>query len=229
LAADDLVKLFDVNDARIDIVQNWIDVSQFVSASPQPKKSNAEDIVQIIYVGWLHEKKGVQFLIPAIKMLADETQNFRVTVCGGGGLLQTAIDQCRELQIERFVDFRGWVKNEQIPELLNEADIFVLPSLAEGMPNSLLQAMACGLPVVTTRVSSIPAIVKNEVNGILIESGSAGAICQGLKRLIDDPQLRRRMSETNRRQILENHDISTAWPRIASILNVNVAVEHQSS
>jgi len=227
LAADDLVKLFGIDEKRIDIVHNWIDVSRFV-ADPRPRESASQDVVQIIFVGWLHEKKGVQFLIPAIKLLADLTQNFRLTVCGGGGLLESARDQCRALNIERFVDFRGWVKNEDIHHLLNEADIFVLPSLAEGMPNSLLQAMACGLPVVTTRVSSIPAIVKNEVNGILIEPGSAEAICQGLKRLIDDPQLRRRMSETNRRQILENHDISTAWPRIASILNVNVAVEHSS-
>jgi glycosyltransferase involved in cell wall biosynthesis len=226
LAADDLVKLFDVDADRIDVVQNWIDVSRFVIPSSQQKVSVAADVVRIIYVGWLHQKKGVQYLFPAIRLLADQTQNFRLIVCGGGGMLQSVMDQCRELQIESFVDFRGWVKNDEIHHLLNEADIFVLPSLAEGMPNSLLQAMACGLPVVTTRVSSIPAIVRNEVNGILIEPGSADAICGGLKRLIDDPQLRRRMSETNRRQILENHDISAAWPRIASILNV--AVEHHS-
>jgi glycosyltransferase involved in cell wall biosynthesis len=221
LAADELIKLFNVDPQKIEVVHNWIDVFRFSTVDEVRSRRN-EDLVQIIFVGWMHEKKGVQFLIPAIKLLSESRQNFRLIMCGGGDLFDVLVKTCRDLDIERFVDFRGWVKNEEVNRLLNESDIFVLPSLAEGMPNSLLQAMACGLPVVTTNVSSIPAIVKDQVNGVLVQPGSPEEIYRGLITLIDNKDLRRTMSATNRKQIVENHDISNVWKRIAKILNVNL-------
>jgi glycosyltransferase involved in cell wall biosynthesis len=221
LAADELIKLFNVDSKKIEVVHNWIDISRF-STSREVNRQRQDDIVQIIFVGWMHEKKGVQFLIPAIKLLSESRQNFRLVMCGGGGLFDSLVQTSRDLGIERFIEFRGWVKNEEVNRLLNESDIFVLPSLAEGMPNSLLQAMACGLPVVTTNVSSIPAIVSNMINGVLVQPGSPEEICRGLITLIDNEPLRRAMSTTNRKQIVENHDISSVWKRIAKILNVEI-------
>ncbi len=219
LAADELIRLFDVAPEKIEVVHNWIDITRF-STERSGHDRRRDDVIQIIFVGWMHEKKGVQFLIPAIKLLAESHQNFRLIMCGGGGLFDTLDMTSRDLGLERFIDFRGWVKNEEVNRLLNESDIFVLPSLAEGMPNSLLQAMACGLPVVTTNVSSIPAIVKDQVNGVLVDPGSPEEICRGLIALIDNEALRHKMSAVNRKQIVENHDISRVWKRIANILNV---------
>ncbi len=220
LAADELIRLFDVAPEKIEVVHNWIDITRFSTESSGHERRR--DVVQIVFVGWMHEKKGVQFLIPAIKLLAESHQNFRLIMCGGGGLFDSLVKISRDLGIERFVDFRGWVKNEEVNRLLNESDIFVLPSLAEGMPNSLLQAMACGLPVVTTNVSSIPAIVKDQINGILVNPGSPEEICRGLVALIDNEALRQKMSAVNRKQVVENHDISHVWKRIANILNVRL-------
>ncbi|MEZ6035075.1 MAG: glycosyltransferase family 4 protein [Planctomycetaceae bacterium] len=219
LAADELVRLFQVDSGKIEVVHNWIDVTRFAADHSSPHR-RTDTNVRLIYVGWMHPKKGVQFLIPAIKLLSEIRQNFQLTMCGGGDLYDSLVQQTTALGIQHFIDFRGWVKNEEVNRLLNAADVFVLPSLAEGMPNSLLQAMACGLPVVTTNVSSIPAIVTDRVNGILIEPASPAQICEGLRVLIDSPELRDQMSHTNRQQITANHDISTAWKKMAKILNV---------
>lgn len=221
LAAAELVKLVDVPSEKIEIVHNWIDTRRFATsglAADKPR-DRADALVQLIYVGWMHPKKGVQFLMPAIHLLAQRRRDFRLILCGAGDLLESMQNSARELGIEPFVEFRGWVKNEVVNQLLNEADIFVLPSLAEGMPNSLLQAMACGLPVVTTNVSSIPAIVTDGLNGRLIEPGSAAAICEALDDLIADPQRRAQMGAVNRKQILAQ-DILVVWPRLAQILEV---------
>ncbi len=225
LAADELIRLFKVSAQKIEVVHNWIDVRRFAAGESdghmQSPPAAVGDKIKLIYVGWMHPKKGVQFLIPAIRLLADKRQDFLLTMCGGGDLFESLKQQTMELGIQDFVDFRGWVKNEEVHALLNESSIFVLPSLAEGMPNSLLQAMSCGLPVITTNVSSIPAIITNNVNGFLIEPGSPDAICQAIDKLISAPDLRRRMSATNREQILK-HDIRNVWPRVAKILNVTV-------
>jgi glycosyltransferase involved in cell wall biosynthesis len=76
--------------------------------------------------------------------------------------------------------------------------------------------------MIDTDVSSIPAIVKDQVNGVLVQPGSSEEICRGLITLIDKEQLRRSMSTTNRMQIVENHDISSVWKRIANIVNVEL-------
>ncbi len=229
-AADELQKLAPVDLEKIEVVHNWIDVRRFANIRTAPdtaEHSHAEASIDrkttLIYVGWMHPKKGVQFLIPAIELLSERRQDFRLVMCGAGDLFEELKAQTQALGIEEWVDFRGWVKNEEVDALLHQSDIFVLPSLAEGMPNSLLQAMACGLPVVTTNVSSIPAIVTDGVNGFLIEPGDPQAICDALDRMIASPSLRRSMAETNRKQVAEQ-DISKVWPRVAKILKVEVAV-----
>jgi glycosyltransferase involved in cell wall biosynthesis len=218
IAADELIRLFGVDSNRIEVIHNWIDTSRF--RNPPPRKPAPEGITRIIYAGWLHPKKGVEYLMPAMRLLADRRSDFKLTICGSGSHFEAVQRQRREWKLEPLVEVLGWVKNEEVFQRFFDSDIFLLPSLAEGMPNALLQAMGCGLPVVTTNVSSIPAIVEDGRNGSLIEPKSAQAICDGLLRLMDRRSEWVEIGERNRQQVLANHDIATVWPRIGAVLGL---------
>jgi glycosyltransferase involved in cell wall biosynthesis len=89
------------------------------------------------------------------------------------------------------------------------------------MPNSILQAMACELPIVATNVSSIPMLVRDGENGYLAPPRDPQALYRGLKQLILNPAEARAMGQRNRRRIIEDHDIGKVWPRVARILSVS--------
>lgn len=218
-AADEIVRLFGVTPEKIDVVYNWIDLTRYPAerASSLPL---APELVQMIYVGWMRDVKGVQYLVPAVAQLATTHQNFRLTMCGGGALLDDLKAETVRLGIEQYIEFRGWVRNDEIQGLMMQSDLLILPSLAEGMPNAIIQAMACSLPILSTRVTSIPEIVEDGVNGLLVEPGSADAICEGLRIMLDSPVQRQQMSLRNRQRVRERHDISTAWQRVAQVLDV---------
>ncbi len=224
-AADEIVRLFDVDRRRIVVIPNWIDTSRYDAVCGRRSEADGRqdgDPVRILYVGWMRDIKGVQFLIPAVARLLRTHPDVRLTLCGGGGLLEELKQRARELNISHCVDFRGWVENDAVRSLMAESDLLVLPSLAEGMPNAIIQAMACGLPVVSTRVTSIPEIVKHGENGILVEPASVESLCEGLKTLVESPERRRQMAENNRVRARRRHDISSAWRRVANALNLEV-------
>lgn len=218
IAADELVRLFGVDQGRIEVIHNWIDTSRF--RDPPPRMPSAGGVIRIIYAGWLHPKKGIEFLMPAMRLLTDRRTDFRLTICGSGSHLERVQSERVSLGLEKYVEILGWVKNEEVFQRFYQSDIFLLPSLAEGMPNALLQAMGCGLPVVTTNVSSIPAIIQDGRNGSLIEAGSAQAICDGLLRLIDRRAEWPQIGELNRQQVLAGHDIANVWPQVGRVLGV---------
>jgi glycosyltransferase involved in cell wall biosynthesis len=221
IAAQELVRLFDVDERRIEIVHNWIDISRYALNGAAHHRNGDDAEARIIFVGWLHSVKGLEYLIRAVKLLRDDGLHFRLSICGNGALLHELQSLARELKIDHLIRFEGWVPNARVSELLCQSDIFVLPSLSEGMPNSLLQAMACELPVVATNVSSIPVLVRDGENGFLAPPKDPQALYRGLKQLILNPDQARAMGQRNRRRIIEDHDISKVWPRVARILSVN--------
>lgn len=221
IVANELVQMFGADERRIEIVHNWIDLSGYSLNGTAHHRNGDCAESQIIFVGWLHSVKGLEYLIRAVKLLADDGLQFRLIICGNGALLDELKSLACELNVDHLIRFEGWVPNARIGELLGQSDIFVLPSLSEGMPNALLQAMACELPVVATNVSSIPALVHDGENGFLAPPKDPEALYRGLKQLILNPDQRRAMGKRNRRRIIEDHDISKVWPRVARILNVN--------
>jgi glycosyltransferase involved in cell wall biosynthesis len=101
------------------------------------------------------------------------------------------------------VDFIPYQRNEELPEQLNRCEVFVFPSLYEGHPKALLEAMACGLPVVTTPVYGIRNLIKHGVNGFLCAGTSPGAIREALVEVLRDEELRRRIGAEARRFVVE--------------------------
>jgi L-malate glycosyltransferase len=182
---------------RIRVICNGVDVSRF---SPPKEHRGKGARVRIGIVARIAQEKNHTGLLGAVRILADRGLSLELVVVGNGPLLAQAVATTKHLGIDPLVHFLG--VRQDIPELLNTMDIFVLPSLSEGMPLTLLEAMACGLPVVATKVGGNCEVVLDGVTGILVDSTDSQALADGLALLIRDPDLREHMGRAGRRRVV---------------------------
>lgn len=187
-----LAQVVEVPAAKIKQIYNGVDQQAF---SPGPVKVSTPvgfmaDHAQIIgTVGRLAEVKDQDTLIEAFGLLVqgDSTQKkLRLIIVGDGPMYQTLCDKITELGLSEYVWMPG--DREDIPELLRMMDIFVLPSLGEGISNTLLEAMATGLPLIATRVGGNPELIEEGINGCLVPVGDAVVLARHLKEVLTEPQ-----------------------------------------
>lgn len=145
----------------------------------------------LIYVGRLAHEKGVGHLLRAVRSLAAAGRDVQLKICGDGPLKEKLQAEAATMGLGRRVRFLGFVPpGKGVYSELDRADIFVLPSLSEGIPKVLLEAMARGLPIVATAVGGIPDIIRDGYNGLLVPPGDAEAIAAAVDRLLGSPGLR---------------------------------------
>lgn len=182
-SANKLQKLVPKN--KIEIIFNAIDTKPF-SFSPKRFEGRGEN-VKILFVGAMGKLKGETDLADAIKILAEIYTNFRVSFLGFGN--ENLGNYCKKLGIEKFIEFVGAVSLNERIEFFEKADIFVLPTYAEAMPMSVIEAMAAGLPIVSTTVGGIPELVGEAEEGFLIEPANVEALAEKLAVLIENKEL----------------------------------------
>jgi glycosyltransferase involved in cell wall biosynthesis len=143
----------------------------------------------------LVSRKGVDYLIDAIPLITGTYNNILFVFVGDGYLKEGLLQRTREYKITEYVRFVGQKSRDEVPLWMNAADIFVLPSLSEGRPTVVLEAMACGLPVVATNVSGTPEIVEDGKTGFLIEPKNPADIAEKILTLVVDDRLMQDMGE----------------------------------
>lgn len=149
----------------------------------------ANDAPMLLFLGAMVEKKGVFDLLQAAALLRDRHPRLRLVFGGTGVALERLKQRARELNMATRVEFPGWVDAATRDALLREANAFVLPSYYEGLPMSILEAMAMGTPVVASDVGGIPEVIENGVDGLLVGPGDVPALAAALDRLVADAAL----------------------------------------
>jgi glycosyltransferase involved in cell wall biosynthesis len=186
-------------------------------------------------VARLSERKGISFLLDAVKILTDAGRRLACLIVGGGGSgSQRKIDvlkrRAESLGISQYLIFTG--RRSDIPEILSLLDVFILPSLAEGLGRSLLEAMAAGRAIVASRVGGIPEAVEDGKTGILVPPQDAQALARAIAFLLDNPEQTREMGQAGRRKAEELFDEKKMIDRICSLyeqlLNRNASVQHSA-
>ncbi|MBN8453663.1 glycosyltransferase family 4 protein [Accumulibacter sp.] len=170
----------------------------------------------VLFLGRLGRAKGVLVLLEAAAMLVAAGSPVRLWL-GGDGDVEGCQIYARKLGIAERVEFLGWVSGKHKRRLLKTAGVYCLPSFNEGLPISLLEAMAIGLPVVTTPVGGIPEVVSDGVEGFLVAPGDAAVVAARLGELIGDPQLARRMGALGRRKAIDRFAAEVIVPKIEAV------------
>ncbi|MEY2519461.1 MAG: hypothetical protein QOF24_1220 [Verrucomicrobiota bacterium] len=213
-AAHLLRERFAESAARIHRVYNGVNLSQFHPSDP------GSGIPAIVSVGRLIEKKGFADLIKACGLLTSRGRGFVCEIIGEGPLEGALRAQIAEAGLESCVKLAGPQTQSQIALRLAHATIFALPCTREegggmdNLPTVIMEAMAAGLPVISTPLAGIPEMVEQEVNGELVPEHDPAAICAAMERLISDPERARRLGDRGRQIAREKFSIETSGQQL---------------
>lgn len=179
-------------------------------------------------VGTLHEVKGQRFLIEACRLLREKNVAFRCHFVGDGPDRERLEQQSTGAGLANWITFHGRQTRDEVSRLLQGADVVVAPSVPssdgrrEGIPVALMEAMASGIPVVASRLSGIPELVEDGVDGVLTSPGDAVALADALEYLWRRPELRQRLGQAGRQKIVEEFDLYRNASRLARHFNRTV-------
>ncbi len=194
-----------INENNVIVVPNGVDTEKFKPAG----KENARKLLNlpldkniILFVGALRSIKGVDYLIEAAKNFVDSNTELYL-VGRDDGLKKSLKKMAQDFKITDFIKFIGPVNHEDIPLWVSASDILVLPSLSEGRPNVVLEALACEVPVVATDVGGIPELIINGETGYLVPAKNPLELSEKVNKLLGDENQREKMGKFGRKSIIQ--------------------------
>lgn len=201
-----LSKQWIVRLAEISGHPNIVAVANPVVLAPKVGDFLKRAPLDLLFLGRISRMKGAFDVLNALVELRSEFPDIRL-LCGGDGDIKEFLFTARSLGVEDRVTFLGWVSGDSKITYLAESSVLVLPSYAEGMPMSILEAMAAGLPIVASMVGAIPETVQDGVEGFLFEAGDIGSFVMALRQLLSDSTLRRKMGEAGRLRVEAEYSV----------------------
>jgi len=164
----------------------------------------------------MSEEKGIQNFADAIPTIVSDRQDLRILIGGDGQLKETIEASLQEKGLTHFVNFSGWISHGDLPRYLNQLSLLVLPSYTEGLPNIMLEAMACGTPVLATPVGAIPDVIIDGKTGFIMEDNSPECIAKNVIRALCSQDLGQ-IAENGRQFVMSNYTFQCGtdkWGRI---------------
>ena len=216
---DQLVALGCPRD-KIVVHRMGVDTRRFVPPAAGGKLGRS---LRLVTVARLVEKKGIEYALRALAMLRRSGHDVEYAVAGGGPLRPALEALARELALGAAVRWHGPLGHDQLPQLLAESDVFVAPSVTaedgdeEGIPVSIMEGMAAGLPVVATDHSAIPELVEDGVSGWLVAERDPEALADRLARLAGDPARRAAMGQAGRARVSAEFDVNRLNDRLVAL------------
>jgi glycosyltransferase involved in cell wall biosynthesis len=223
-----LSQLVPGQEHKIHVVHCGLSPEDF---SPAAKPRN--EVPLLLFVAQLAERKGASVLIEACSILSERGVPFLCTIVGGGSEQQTL--RLRQLirarALHEVVELAGPVPQERLKRYFERADVFALPCVTasngdmDGIPVSLMEAMAMEVPTVSTYVSGIPELIENEQSGLLVPEKNPKALADAVQRLLGDEELRERLGKGGRRRVQAEFNIRTDAAKLASLFGKHIRAQ----
>ena len=198
-----LTREFDVNKP-IHVLYNGINEERFKELDGAPVRADLGVGVDDLLVGTcvrITEQKGLTYLVQAAPRIIEKIPNVKFAIVGDGPLLEDLKRQSRDAGLGEHVLFPGYRRD--VPELISSFDLYALPSLWEGLPLALLEALAIGKPIVATRVGGNAEIVEDGVNGFIVEPRNPAALADAIVRALTDDDFKASVREVNKAKFME--------------------------
>jgi colanic acid/amylovoran biosynthesis glycosyltransferase len=214
-----LLKKTGVDGRNFHVVPCGVDTSRFSPGRDESDVPEGKGIV--LAVAGLVPPKGLPYLIEAFSDPGVKRLGRRLVIAGDGPMMGELVDQARRLRVD--AEFLGDVPNREIDAYYRRAEVFVLPCITapdghhDGIPVVMMEAMASGVPVISSKISGIPELVEDGVNGILLPEKDAKAVADAIKLLLTDRDMRRRFSAEARRKVVKEFEIRDVAERIKEL------------
>lgn len=218
---DSLVKDFGFPARRVKTIHNGVSVSEFVpsenrGSEVRDKLGIGRDEFILVCVARLSEQKGIDILLQAMAFALREGVRCKCIIVGDGPLKSQLFEQASAMGLSSHVFFEGF--HEDVRPYLQASSAFILTSHSEGLPLSILEAMACGLPSIVTDVGGNAEVIAHRVQGLIVPRGSVDAIADGISYLANHPQERAEMARMARTRVCEAFDIENAMGQIRRLI-----------
>jgi len=194
---------------RVSAIYNPVQISSVAMALPATGCSLSS-------LGRLGKAKGTYDLLEAVAALAPRFPDIAVTV-GGDGEIDLVRTRAEKLRIAGRVHTPGWVSGDQKTNILSATSIYCLPSYHEGLPMSVLEAMAAGIPVIASAVGGIPEAIGDGMEGYLVTPGDVGMLTDRIGRLLADPDLRAKMGAAGRHKVDSTFSAEVILPKLGDV------------
>ncbi|MHA1664363.1 MAG: glycosyltransferase family 4 protein, partial [Candidatus Njordarchaeales archaeon] len=222
LKAKQLCKFYKVSPEKVEVINNWVDINFF---TPDDDKKScgrkrfliSENTLVFLGVGGLWRPKGFHIAIQSFSRIVCRIPNSVLLICGSGKEEQKLIRLVKKKRLENKVRFLGKISHSELPLIYNMADIFLIPSLmSEGQPYTLIEAMACGLPVIASKKGGNIETLGDA--GILVPAGKVNAWIDAMLELAEDSEKRKIFSKKARERVLNFFSEEVAIKRFQKLL-----------
>lgn len=215
---NEVISILRVPQSKVFTILNCIDTSLFVSTYDKKEIKRNLNITGnqkiILNVGRLTEAKGQTFLIDAIFKIKQNYPEIKLLIAGEGELREVLVQKSKALKLEDHVVFLG--NRDDIPELLSITDIFVFPSIHEGLPLALLEAMAAGRPIIATNIPAHRDLLSHMENALLVPPADSEALAEAISKLLGSTQLSERLA-SNAKLAASKYDVAVIVPEILKV------------
>ncbi len=195
---------------KISIIPNGVDIDVF-------KPSDKKDSNLIAWIGRFVPEKGLFYILEAMREVIKKYTAVKLALVGDGPLrnnLQTLVDM---FDLEKNIIFLGAMNRVEVANLLSRSNFFVFPSLKEGMPRAILEAMACGKPVLGSDISGIKDVIIHRENGLIVPPRDSKALANAIMLLLEDDNLRRELGRNARKLMVEKYDWNIIGEKIEQV------------
>lgn len=195
-----------INIKNVIYMPNGVDLEKF-----NKKKTNKTNKTIFLFVGRLEKQKGLIYLIKAINILKVNNSNFEVHLIGTGTEEASLKELVSKFNFKKYIKFLGKKTSQEITTYYVNSDVFILPSIWEGFPLTLLEAWAASLPVIITNVGGVSKICKNKENVLMIPSKNTKKIAEAMLELIKNKKQREKLGKNGRKLVEEKY----GWEKVA--------------
>ena len=203
--------------AKIELTPLGVESAPRADLRVGPPPAGANGAFRLACVGQLQPAKGYHLLLEALAALAAAGRAVTLTIVGDGPDRDALLAHAGRLALGQRVAFVGALNQEGVRKVYACTDAFVLASFAEGVPVVLMEAMAAGVPCVATRITGIPELIRDGVDGLLVTPSSVDELAHAIGRLIDEPGLRATLARSARRRVAEQYNLTTNVQRLADV------------
>lgn len=199
------------DEKRVSIVSNTPDINEMEKLKMAGEEKRWEGRTVLFYHGYINVGRGLEAVIRSMPQLIKKFKDLLLVLIGTGEGFEPFKDLCQELNVEKNIEFVGWLDFHQIPSMINEASICIIPHLATEhknttIPNKLFDYMACGKPVVVADAKPLKRIVEEERCGLVFESGSSESFIRIVTQMLQNPSLAQNMGENGYRAVKRRYN-----------------------